>query len=190
VLAVLHRALPGRRVAAPLVVATCPPLFLLYRGLTTCGTAAGCSTAVAVAYALAALAGVPVAAGVARAVDAGRGPPWLAPRPDDATLAALAGIVVAVDAYLLASMGGAVPAAVDALATPLGLLLGVPLVVVQVLVVVAGNALGEPSMGVQLLAVAVGVALSAAWWYVLAAGVGRLVGAVADSVGSATDPRD
>lgn len=170
---------PDRRLAAPLVVATCPPMFLAYREMAACDTAAGCSALALAGFGLAALAGVPLAVAVARAVDSGTAPWWLAPRPDDATLGVLVGVVLAVDAYLLLSLAGAVPPAMAALAAPLGLVVGLPLVVVQVLVVVAGNVVGEPAMAVQLLSVAAGVALSAAWWYVLAAGVGRLVGVVA-----------
>jgi hypothetical protein len=184
------RSLDGldRRLAAPLVVLTCPPMFLAYREMTACGTPAGCSTVAFVGYALAALAGVPVALAAVRAAETGRLPAWVAPRPDDATLVGLAGVVGAVDAYLLLSLVGAVPPAAEVLTAPAGVLLGLPLVVVQAVVVAAGNTLGEPPMALQLLAVAAGVALSAAWWYVLAAGVGRLVDAA--GVGPATDPRD
>lgn len=150
-------------------------MFLGYREVAACGSAAGCSGLALAGFALATALGVPAAVALARVAVEGRAPAWCAPQPDDATLATLAGIVAAVDAYLLLSLADAVPPAVEGLATPLGLLLGLPLVAVQLAVVAAGNALVEPPSGVGLLVVAVGVALSAAWWYVLAAGAGRLV---------------
>jgi hypothetical protein len=169
-----------RRTAAPLVVLSCPPLFLLYREAGACGSALGCSTAAMAGYALVALAALPAAGALARAVVTGVLPGWVAPHADDPTLATLAGLVVAVDAYLLASLAGVVPAAADAVLAPAGLVLALPLAAVQVATVAAGNALVEPPAAVALGAVAVGVALSAAWWYALAAAAGRAASAVAD----------
>jgi hypothetical protein len=164
---------PRRRGALPLAVFTCPPLFLSYREATTCGSAAGCSAGAMAGYALLALLGLPAAVLLARRVADGRAPWWFAPRPDDGTLAVLVAIVVAVDGYLLLAATGVVPTVLDRVAAPLGILVGLPLVVVQVVLFAVGNALGEPPMALQFVAVAVGVALSAVWWYVLAAGMAR-----------------
>lgn len=164
-----------RRAFPPLVVLSCPALFLLYREASTCGTAAGCAPAAMAGYALVALVALPAAVALARATGAGRAPTWVAPATDDATLVALAAIAAAVAAYLLASLLDVVPPAADAMLAPAGLVLALPLVAVHVATVAAGNALGEPSPAVALAAVAVGVALSAAWWYVLAAAAVRAV---------------
>lgn len=164
-----------RRLALPVVVLSCPPLFLLYRELARCGSAAGCSGLAAGGYAAAALAALPVAVLVTRGAAAGRTPAWIAPRPADATLLAFAGVVVAVDGYLMLALAERVPPAAEALAAPLGVVLGLPLVGVQLLVVGVGNTFSEPPTAVSLFAVAVGVGLSAAWWYVLAAAAGRAV---------------
>lgn len=134
-------------------------------------------------YALVALATIPAAAALARAVVTGVLPRWVAPHPDDPTLAALSAIVVAVDAYLLASLAGGVPPAADAVLAPVGLLLALPLALVQVATVAIGNAFVEPPAAVALAAVALGVALSAAWWYALAAAAGRAGRAVAENHG-------
>lgn len=169
-----------RRLALPLCALATPPLYLLYREATLCGTPAGCSRVALAGYVgLSLLA--PVGAWlVARAVAAGRGPEWLAPRPDDPTLAVLAAIVVALVTYLLTAAVGVVPGWLDAVLAPVGGLLGLPFALVHAMSVGFGDTLGEPSMAVQRLVAAVGAALSGAWWYLLAdtaaRGVVRITG--------------
>lgn len=157
-----------RRLAIPLVVLGPPPLFLLSRELWTCLALAACrpvALAVDVGFALLALAGAVL---VARAVGAHRAPAWLAPRPDDRTLAALAVIVGGLAVYLAAAALGVVPWWIDDLLAPVGVLLVLPLAVVHAVLVGSARSLGRLPPAVEPAAVAVGIALSGAWWYVLA----------------------
>lgn len=162
-----------RRLTLPLCTLASPPLFLLYRETTVCGTPAGCRTVALAGYAVLALL-VPVGAWlVASAVATGRGPGWVAPRPDDHTLAALGGIVAGLVAYLLAATVGVVPGWLDVLLAPVASLLGLPLVIVSSMLIGFGRTLGEPTTTVQRLVVLAGIALTGAWWYLLAATAAR-----------------
>lgn len=172
-----------RRFSLPLCVLAPPSLFLLYREVTTCGTPAGCNRVALAGYAASALVAPAGALLVARAVAAGRAPSWLAPRPDDATLAILGAIVGGFAVFLVAATLDSVPAWLAVPLAPAGVLLGLPLVIVNALLVGTGNSLGELPMTVQLFAVTVGVALSGAWWYLLAA-------SVAQWAANVNEPRD
>lgn len=143
-----------------------------------CGSGAGCSFFALTGYALVATAAVPVAQLVGYAGVTGRAPSWLVPLPDDATLAVLGAIVTGTAAFLGATTLGAVPRWLANLLVPVGTLLGVPLVVVNGMLVGFERTLGAPSTGIRLAVVVVGLALTGAWWYLLAGMIARRLGRV------------
>lgn len=93
-------------------------------------------------------------------------------RPDTVALAVFGILFLLSGGYLAATLVVEIPAIVETLATPLGLLLGLPLVLVWGGTVAVGKAVGqEPAAWVQFGAVAVGIALSVLWTVALATGV-------------------
>lgn len=145
-----------------------PPLFLLYRELSSCLPPAGCGVVALAASAGLALLPPAVAMLVTRAVVIDRAPAWLAPRPDDRTLAVLVAIVGGFTGYLAAAALGVVPGWFDRLLAPVVVLLALPVVVVHAALIGATRSLGPAPVAVEFVAVATGIALSGAWWYVLA----------------------
>jgi hypothetical protein len=173
---------PRRELAFPALVVAAPVAYVAYR-MANSQVAAGSSIGVwpLTLAALSLVAGYLAAVAVAATVDVGE----IARRsriaralfrPGDATLAVLGALVALAAGYLLATLLVDLPGPVDAVATPVGLLLGAPLVVVWTVTVAAGNALGEPAMWLQMVAVGAGVACSAAWTFVLATVVTRVTG--------------
>jgi hypothetical protein len=172
-----------RRIILPVLVLASPPVFLLYREAATCGTPTGCSPVGLAGTLLLALLAPGGAWLVVRGVVDGRVPAWLAPRSDDWTLTVLGIVLVGTAGYLVAGAAGAIPAWLDDLLGPLGLLLGLPLAVVHTVMIGVGRALGQPPMGVRLLVAAVGVGLTGGWWYLLSSTVAR-------GLSRANEPRD
>ncbi|UPW00505.1 hypothetical protein M0R88_00015 [Halorussus gelatinilyticus] len=174
---------PHRSLVLPLLVVAVPALYFVYRDAAigcppgrTClelahfGTAAG---ALAVTYLV---AGVALAAADASALADRSALARVAFRPTDRTLAVLAVLVAGLAAYLLASAATTIPGWLDAALTPVGLLVGLPLLVVTVVLITLGNAVGEPSLAVQSAVVAAGLAATGAWLFVLATGTAGFFG--------------
>lgn len=105
---------------------------------------------------------------------------WLlasAVRPSTATLALFGGVVLCAAGYLAATLTVGVPDVVTTVLTPIGFVVGLPLVGLYGGTVVAGNSIGiEPALGWQFLVVGAGIALSVLWTFTLSALAVRLGG--------------
>ena len=89
--------------------------------------------------------------------------------PSDSVLAAFTALVVAGASYLVASTFIAIPGWFDLLATPVGLLVGLPLVVLYGGFVAVANVVPAFQYGLApFVVVGVGVACSVLWSFVLA----------------------
>ncbi|WP_115862910.1 hypothetical protein [Halorussus litoreus] len=184
---------PRRSLALPLLVFAVPALYFVYRDAAmSCPAGQACLAPTHAGYALAALAGsYLLAVGVLALVDApslAESHPYarLALRPTDRTLAILGVLALAIAAYLAATLVATIPAWLDLALTPLGLLVGLPLVVVYGGMTVVTSALStEPSLLVQSAVVALSLGLTGAWLFALATGAsGLLVSAGALGAGS------
>jgi hypothetical protein len=97
--------------------------------------------------------------------------------PTTPTVALFVAAMVGAAGTLVAIATAGLPGVVTTILTPVGFLLGLPLVACYTLVVAVGNAVGrEPSLLWQSLAVGLGVALSVLWTAVLSAAVVRTAG--------------
>jgi len=175
---------PRRSLVLPLLVFAAPVLYFVYRDASMgCPAGPPCLDATHAGYALAGLAGAYlVAVGVLATVDAsaladrtpyGR----LAFRPTDRTLAVLAVFVAATAGYLLATLVTTIPAWVDLVLAPFGLVLALPFAASYAAMVVVTNAVfSEPPMWFQTTVVAVSLALTAVWLFALATGTAGLLG--------------
>lgn len=174
---------PRRSLALPFLVFAVPALYFVYRDATLdCPTSESCLDPTHAGYALAALAGsYLLAVGVLALVDtpalADRHPyARLALRPTDATLGVLAALAVAVAAYMLATLVTTVPAWLDTVLTPVGLIVGLPFVVAYAAMTLVASALStEPSLTTQSAVVAVSLAATGAWLFALATGAASLL---------------
>lgn len=184
---------PRRSLALPFLVFAVPALYFVYRDATLdCPASRSCLDPAHAGYALAGLAGsYLLAVGVLALVDApalaDRHPyARLALRPTDATLGVLAVFAVAVAAYMLATLVATVPAWLDTVLTPVGLIVGLPFVVAYAaMTLVAGALSTEPSLTTQSAVVAVSLAATGAWLFALATGAaGLLASAGALGVGA------
>jgi hypothetical protein len=176
---------PRRSLVLPLLVVAVPALYFVYREVSMeCTAGRSCLDATHLGYALAAVAGAYlVASGALALLDASAlaessSSARLALRPTDRTLAVLAVFLVAIATYLLATLLTAIPAWLDLLLTPFGLIAGLPLALGYAGMVITTNAvLSEPPLWVQSAVVAASLALTAVWLFALATGVGSLLGA-------------
>lgn len=174
---------PRRSLVLPLLVLAVPTLYFVYRD-----AAIGCppsQTCLELAHLGSAAAGLTVAYLVASVALASADPDALADRsalarialrPTDRTLAVLAILVAGLATYLVGSAAATIPGWLDAALTPVGLLVGLPLLVVTAVLFALGNAVGEPSLAVQSAVVAVGLAATGAWLFVLATGTAGFFG--------------
>jgi hypothetical protein len=184
---------PRRSLVLPLLVVAVPALYFVYREVAMeCAAGRSCLDATHAGYALATLAGAYLVAGGALALlDAGAlaessSYARLALRPTDRTLAVLAIFFAAIATYLLATLATTIPAWLDLLLAPFGLVVALPFALVHAGTVVVTDALfSEPPLWVQSAVVAASLALTAVWLFALATGVGSLLGSwVPASVGS------
>ncbi|WP_135825811.1 hypothetical protein [Halorussus ruber] len=184
---------PRRGLVLPLLVVAVPALYFVYRAAAMeCAAGRPCLDATYLGDALAALAGAYlVASGALALFDASAlaessSSARLALRPTDRTLAVLAVFLAAIATYLLATLVTAIPAWLDLLLAPFGLVVALPFALVYGGTVVVTNALfSEPPLWVQSAVVAASLALTAVWLFALATGVGSLLGAwMPASVGS------
>jgi len=183
---VLAALRPRRSLALPLLVFAVPTLYFVYRDAAMgCRSGAACPDPAYAGYALAALAGSYLLAVAALAlVDApslAESHPYarLALRPTDRTLAFLGIAALAISTYLVATLVATIPAWLDLALTPLGLLVGLPLVVVYGGMTVVASALStEPSLPMQSAVVALSLGLTGAWLFALATGASGLLASV------------
>lgn len=174
---------PRRELVLPALMAAFPLLYFVYRNATAaCPSGTGCLDLHHAGYALAGIvASYLLAVALLALVDVqalatdhpyGR----LAFRPTDGTLFVLAVVVGGIVAYGLATLVTAVPAWLDLLLTPIGLLVGLPFVATAAAMTLVGSAVGkEPSMAVQLAVVGVSLAITALWVFALATGTAGLL---------------
>ena len=172
---------PRRSLALPLLAFAVPALYFVYRDASSCLGGGSCLDAAHAGDALIALAGsyllavvVVSLANVPALVD---GHPYarLALRPTDRTLAVLAVLLAAVATYLLATLVAPIPAWFDRALAPVGLVVGLPLVVGYGGMTLLGSAASvEPSLGVQTAVVAASLVATGAWLFALATGVAGL----------------
>ena len=184
---------PRRELVLPVLTAAFPILYFVYRDASmACASAIGCPSLEHLGYAVAGLAAsylfavTLVALVDVRALAAERPYARIAFRPTDGTLLALAALVGGVAAYGLATLVATVPPWLDALLTPVGLVVGLPFAAGFAAMTLVGSAIEtEPSMAVQLAGVAVSLALTGAWVFLLATGTaGLLAGKTAIGVTS------
>jgi len=172
---------PRRSLVVPVATVAAPLAYAVLRDATT---AHGGSPAAAHAalFCGAILTGYLVACLLVAAVDTDRVARrhWLlasAVRPSTATLALFGVVVLGGAGYLAAALTVGVPAVVTTVLTPVGGLVGLPLVVLYGGTVVVGNAVGvEPALGWQFLVVGLGIALSVLWTFALSAGLAARLG--------------
>ena len=174
---VLH---PRRALVLPAATVAAP---LAYFVLRDAGRSGGVGLDHAALLCGSLVAGYLAAAGLCSVLDGERiaSVHWLADRavhPGTATLVVFGSVVLGAGAYLVAATAAGVPSVVSTLVTPVGTLLGLPLVVLYGGLVVVGNAVGfEPALAWQAAVVGVGVALSVLWTFALCAVAARVVGA-------------
>ena len=180
---------PRRSLVLPFLVVAVPALYFVYRDASVaCATGRSCPDAADAGYAFAGILGAYLlAAGVLAVAEALAGAdvpaladrhPYarLALRPTDATLGVLGVFVTVTGAYLLASLVTTIPAWLDALLAPFGLVLALPFAASYAAMVVVTSALfSEPSIPFQSAVVAVSLALTAVWLFALAAGTASLL---------------
>lgn len=169
---------PRRALVLPAATVAAPLAYFVLRDAGAAGSV-GLEHAALLCGSLA--AGYLAAAGVCAAIDPERfaSANWLVRRavsPDVPTLAVFGPVVVGAAAYLATRLTVGVPPVVSTLLTPVGTLLGLPLVVLYGGLVVVGNAAGsEPALAWQSVVVGIGVALSVLWTFALCASLTRLV---------------
>ena len=177
---------PRRSLVVPTATVAAPPAYAVFRDIDdviTLGHAGALCGSLLLGYF--------VAAAVLAVVDTERlaARHWLVAQaldPDTATLALFGVGVVGATGYLAAATTVGLPTVVTTLLTPVGALLGLPLIVLYGGTVAAGNAVGaEPALAWQWLAVGLGVALSVIWTFTVSALVVRLTG----RFGGASDRR-
>jgi hypothetical protein len=172
---------PRRSLVVPAATVAAPLAYAVLRDANTAHGGRPTATHVAL-FCGAILAGYLVACLLVAAVDTDRVARrhWLlasAVRPSTATLALFGVGVLGGTLYLAAALTVGVPPVVTSLLTPVGGLMGLPLVILYGGMVAAGNAVGtEPALGWQFLVVGLGIALSVIWTFTLSAGLARLGG--------------
>lgn len=187
---------PRRELVLPFLMAGFPILYFGYRSHASasagCPSGNGCFgpghagfalAGFAVSYLLA-VALVALVGGRALAIEYASA--RLAFQPDDETLVVLVAVVGAVALYGFATLAVGVPAWLDRVLTPVGLVVGLPFVAIFAGTTLVGSAVGvEPSLAVQSAVVAVSLALTAAWVFLLATGIaGLLSGTASEGVRS------
>ena len=174
---------PRRSLALPLLAFGVPALYFVYRDAAAgCPSGRSCLDAAHAGYAVAALAGsyllavVVVSLVTVPALVDSHPYARLALGPTDRTLAVLAVVVVALATYLLATLVAAIPPWFDRALAPLGVVVGLPLVVGYGGMTVVGSALSvEPSLAIQAAVVAGSLAATGAWLLVLSTGIAGLL---------------
>ncbi|WP_135828965.1 hypothetical protein [Halorussus halobius] len=174
---------PRRSLALPLLAFAVPTLYFVYRDATGgCPSGRPCLGVAHAGYAVAALAGSYLLAVVVTSLAdvpalAARHPyARLALRPTDRTLTVLAVLVVAIASYVLATLVATIPPWLDRALAPLGLVVGLPLVVAYGGLTVVGSAVSvEPSLAVQTAVVAASLAATGVWLLGLATGIAGLL---------------
>lgn len=161
--------LADRAVVLPFIMCAFPAFWFLRRAAAPpaqyLAAAAGC---LVVAVVVAAFAPSRPASPLLRA----------AVRPGDATLVVLSAVLAGGLLYLGLDAGATpFPRPIDAVARPLGVWLGLPLLAALWLSYRVGDRVGAPSIVTQSAAVAVGLALTAVWVFALATVLGRVVSA-------------
>ncbi|UPV74470.1 hypothetical protein M0R89_00010 [Halorussus limi] len=177
---------PRRGLALPLLVLAVPTLYLVYRDARIgCPPGRTCLELAHLGYAAAGLAaGYLVASGALAVADESAlversALARLALRPGDSTLAVLGVYFGGLVTYLLASAATTIPGWLDLALTPVGLVVGLPVVIAYAAMTMVGNALGrEPSLAFQLGVVLAGLAVTGAWLFVLATGTASLLGSL------------
>lgn len=174
---------PRRDLTLPLLAFAVPATYFVYRNATiSCSSGRPCLDLTHTGYTLGVLAGsyllavvVLAVVDLSRAVD--RHPyAHLAFRPTDRTLAVLAVLVGAIATYLLATLVTTIPAWMDLVLAPFGLIVGLPFALTSAtMTVVANAASNEPSIPVQMAVVAVSLSLTGVWLFVLATGTAGLL---------------
>ncbi|MGM0590974.1 MAG: hypothetical protein ACQETI_04975 [Halobacteriota archaeon] len=183
----LDRALPHRSHVAPLLATLFPLLWFVLRDATAPATGSLDATNVALApgryagYVLGSLSLSYVVAVVVVAAVTGRDSGVWSGRvarlvfcPSNRTLSVLGVILAGIAAYFSARLLAPIPSVVDALLTPVGLVLGAPLVVAVAVLVAVGNLFPPAqSLAVRSVGIAVALAVTALWVLLVATWVGR-----------------